>query len=61
MDSTAKTTSTVESVRAILHGGPESIPNEARVQLVSPLEEKIKLPPEQWRWVAEDADLEDLT
>ena len=44
MDSTAKTTSTVKSVRAILHGGPESIPNETRVQLVSPLEEKIKLP-----------------
>jgi hypothetical protein len=44
MDSTAKTTSTVKSVRAILYGGPESIPNETRVQLVSPLEEKIKLP-----------------
>jgi Family of unknown function (DUF5988) len=44
MGSTAKTTSTVKSVRAILHGGPESIPNETRVQLVSPLEEKIKLP-----------------
>ena len=44
MDSAAKTTSTVKPVRAILHGGPESIPNETRVQLVSPLEEKIKLP-----------------
>jgi hypothetical protein len=44
MDSTAKTTATVESVRAILHGGPETIPNETRVQLVSPLDEKIKLP-----------------
>jgi hypothetical protein len=44
MDSTTKTTSTAESVRAILHGGPETIPNETRVQLVSPLEEKIKLP-----------------
>jgi len=45
MGSTAKTTtSAVTSVRAILHGGPESIPNETRVQLVSPLEEKIKLP-----------------
>jgi hypothetical protein len=44
MDSTAKTTATVKPVRAILHGGPESIPNETRVQLVSPLEEKIKLP-----------------
>jgi hypothetical protein len=44
MDITAMATSTVEPVRAILHGGPESIPNETRVQLVSPLEEKIKLP-----------------
>lgn len=42
-DSTA-TTSTVKSVRAILHGGPESIPNETRVQLVGPLDEKVKLP-----------------
>ena len=44
MDSTAKTASTVKPVRAVLHGGPENIPNETRVQLVSPLEEKIKLP-----------------
>ncbi|MGD0602061.1 MAG: DUF5988 family protein [Streptosporangiaceae bacterium] len=44
MDSTAKTTSTINPVRAILHGGPQSIPNETRVQLVSPLDEKIKLP-----------------
>lgn len=44
MDSTAKSTSAVKSVRAVLDGGPESIPNETRVQLVSPLEEKIKLP-----------------
>jgi uncharacterized protein DUF5988 len=45
MGGTAKTTtSAVKSVRAILHGGPESIPTDIRVQLVSPLEEKIKLP-----------------
>ena len=40
----AVTTSAAKSVRAILHGGPESIPNETRVQLVSPHDEKIKLP-----------------
>jgi hypothetical protein len=44
MDSAAKTTSTVKLVQAILRGGPESIRNETRTQLVSPLEEKIKLP-----------------
>ena len=43
MGSTAKTTSTVNPVRALLHGGPVNIPSETRVQLVSPLEEKIKL------------------
>jgi hypothetical protein len=44
MDGIAETTSTVKPVRAILDGGPESIPSETRIQLVSPLEEKIKLP-----------------
>jgi Family of unknown function (DUF5988) len=44
MGDTAETTSIMKSIRAILHGGPESIPNETRVQLVSPLDEKIKLP-----------------
>jgi uncharacterized protein DUF5988 len=44
MDSAAKTTSAPKPVRAILYGGPESIPDETRVQLVSPLEEKVKLP-----------------
>jgi len=44
MSDVTETTSTVRPVRAILHGGPESIPNETRVQLVSPLDEKIKLP-----------------
>jgi hypothetical protein len=43
MADTTETTPTVMSVRAILRGGPESIPNESRVQLVSPLDEKIKL------------------
>jgi hypothetical protein len=44
MDHATETTSTVMSVRAILHGGPESIPNEKRVQLVGPHDGKIKLP-----------------
>jgi hypothetical protein len=44
MDDAIGATSRVRSVRAILHGGPESIPNETRVQLVSPVDEKIKLP-----------------
>jgi hypothetical protein len=38
------TTSTSNSVRAILEGGPESIPDASRIQLVSPLDLKIKLP-----------------
>lgn len=32
------------TVRAILDGGPESIPQASRVQLVNSHEEKIKLP-----------------
>ena len=38
------TASTVKHDRAILHGGPENIPDEKRVQPVGPLDEKIKLP-----------------
>jgi hypothetical protein len=37
-------TSISASVRAILEGGPASIPTALRTQAVSPLEEKIKLP-----------------
>lgn len=37
-------TTGVCSVRAILEGGPESIPAASRIQEVSPLDEKIKLP-----------------
>jgi hypothetical protein len=44
MYDTTETASIVKSVRATLHGGPESIPDEKRVQLVSPLDDKIKLP-----------------
>lgn len=44
MDDVTQVTATVNSVRAILHGGPENIPTEKRVQLVGPLDEKIKLP-----------------
>jgi hypothetical protein len=32
------------TIRAILEGGPESIPDTSRIQLVGPHEEKIKLP-----------------
>jgi hypothetical protein len=32
------------SVRAILEGGPDSIPAASRIQEVSPLDEKIKFP-----------------
>jgi len=45
----------------------EQLPPEGKAQRVSPAlaalneDKKIKLSPEQWRWVAEDADLEDLT
>jgi Family of unknown function (DUF5988) len=44
MDDITAITSTGNSVRAILHGGPDNIPNETRVRLVSSLDEKIKLP-----------------
>jgi Family of unknown function (DUF5988) len=37
-------TSISNSVQAILEGGPESIPMASRIQVVSPLDEKIKLP-----------------
>lgn len=44
MENSTETTSTVRPVRAVLHGGPQSIPDESRVQVVSPRVEKIKLP-----------------
>jgi hypothetical protein len=34
----------LSSVQAILEGGPATIPNTSRRQVVSPLEEKVKLP-----------------
>ena len=37
-------TTTICSVRAILEGGPESIPAASRIQEVSPLDDKIKIP-----------------
>jgi Family of unknown function (DUF5988) len=37
-------TSISTAVRATLEGGPETIPMASRLQVVSPLEEKIKLP-----------------
>lgn len=44
MDDVTQITAPVNSVRAILLGGPLTIPDEKRVQLVSPLDEKVKLP-----------------
>jgi len=44
MDNTTEVTPAMRSVRAVLHGGPESIPSEKRVQLIDPLDGKIKLP-----------------
>jgi hypothetical protein len=38
------TTSTSNSIQAILEGGPENIPDASRIQLVSPLDLKVKLP-----------------
>lgn len=43
MEDIRETAPAIKPVRAILHGGPESIPHESRVQLVSSLGEKIKL------------------
>jgi hypothetical protein len=34
----------VNSVQAVLEGGPATIPNASRVRAVSPVDEKIKLP-----------------
>jgi hypothetical protein len=33
-----------DSVLAMLEGGPASIPNASRIQSVSPLDKKVKLP-----------------
>jgi Family of unknown function (DUF5988) len=60
-------TSISASVRAILEGGPASIPTALRIQAVSPLEEKIKLPHyggyehfERTGWLDEDTSPQDL-
>jgi Family of unknown function (DUF5988) len=37
-------TTRTRSVRAVLEGGPESIPAASRIRAVDPQEEKIKLP-----------------
>jgi hypothetical protein len=34
----------INSVQAVLEGGPETIPAASRIQEVSPLDEKVKLP-----------------
>jgi hypothetical protein len=43
MDAPQETTAR-NFVRAILEGGPESLPNESRSLLIDPDEEKIKIP-----------------
>jgi len=37
-------TAEINSVQAVLEGGPETIPMALRLQEVSPLDEKVKLP-----------------
>lgn len=44
MEETQGTTSAVTSVRAVLEGGPASIPVASRIQTVGPHDEKVKLP-----------------
>lgn len=44
MEETGSATSAVRHVRAVLEGGPASIPTASRVQTVGPHEEKIKVP-----------------
>jgi len=44
MEDTIRYAPTPIAVRATLEGGPESIPQSSRIQTVSPLDEKIKLP-----------------
>lgn len=62
------TTSTSNSIRAILEGGPENIPQASRIQLVSPLDLKVKLPHyggyehfERAGWLNEDTLDEDTS
>ena len=44
MESTAIRMVDVNSVQAILEGGPVTIPDTSRMQVVSPFDEKVKLP-----------------
>lgn len=44
MEYTEMLTPASNVIQAILEGGPESIPETSRLQTVSPLDEKIKLP-----------------
>ena len=37
-------TAEINSVQAVLEGGPETIPAASRIQEVNPLDEKVKLP-----------------
>ena len=44
LDISELATSGAITVLAVLEGGPATIPHELRIQTVSPLEEKIKVP-----------------
>lgn len=44
MEETGRTTSVVRSVRAVLEGGPASMPTASRIQTVGPHDEKVKVP-----------------
>jgi hypothetical protein len=44
MEHTITGTAEASSVPAILEGGPASIPKASRIQAISPLDQKIKLP-----------------
>jgi hypothetical protein len=44
MEDLAKGTSATNSVRALLEGGPKSIPNTLRTQQVGPADQTIKVP-----------------
>jgi hypothetical protein len=44
MEETGRTTAAIGYVRAVLEGGPATIPAAIRIQTVGPHEDKIKVP-----------------
>ncbi len=44
MENLIEATTGVDSIRAVLTGGPASIPETSRIQAVGPYDEKIKIP-----------------